>query len=156
MEASEDLIAGILLIRPLISFIRRPEPAGGVAPETFPSAPSAGHPILGAASLSSTSHESPATLPEWQAQSRRASCNCPALGIFNKHVQNGTDFPQFLEYSSEVRLKDLTPRQVSSIPCPTCGVPAGKRCLLHSGSPRTEPHIERKLSAAEALEAKKD
>jgi len=156
LEASEDLIAGILLIRPWISFVRRPEPAGGVAPETFPRAPSAGHPIHGTASLSSTSHESPLTLPEWQAQSRRASCNCPSLGIFNKYVQNGTDFPQFLEYSPKVRLKDLTPKQVSSIPCPTCGVPAGEQCLLQSGALRSAPHIERKLSAAEALEAKKD
>jgi hypothetical protein len=80
LEASEDLIAGILY-SPLISFIRRPEPAEAVAPETFPSAPSAGHPIHGTASLSSTSRESPATLPEWQAQSRGASFNCPTLAF---------------------------------------------------------------------------
>ena len=46
----------------------------------------------------------------------------------------------------------LTPKQFSSVPCPTCGVGLGERCLLHSGSPRLEPHLDRKLVAAEAIE----
>jgi len=54
-----------------------------------------------------------------------------------------------------MRMKDLTPAQLSSVPCPTCGVTAGQRCLLHSGALRSELHIDRKLSAAEAIETKR-
>jgi len=54
-----------------------------------------------------------------------------------------------------MRMKDLTPTQLSSVPCPTCGVAAGQRCLLHSGALRSELHIDRKLSAAEAIERKR-
>ena len=54
-----------------------------------------------------------------------------------------------------MRMKDLTPEQLSSVPCPTCGVAAGKRCLLHSGALRTESHVDRKLFAAEAIETKR-
>jgi hypothetical protein len=54
-----------------------------------------------------------------------------------------------------MRMKDLTPTQLSSVPCPTCGVAAGKRCLLHSGALRSELHIDRRLSAAEAIEAQR-
>jgi hypothetical protein len=50
---------------------------------------------------------------------------------------------------------DLTQKQLISVPCPTCGVAAGARCLLHSGAPRSEPHINRKLSAADAIEQQK-
>jgi len=50
---------------------------------------------------------------------------------------------------------DLTPKQLLSVPCPTCGVAAGARCLLHSGGRRTEPHVNRKLSAADAIERKR-
>ena len=54
-----------------------------------------------------------------------------------------------------VRMIDLTPEKLLSVPCPTCGVAAGKRCLLHSGALRSEPHIDRKLSVAEAIEVKR-
>ena len=54
-----------------------------------------------------------------------------------------------------MRIKDLTPAQLRSVPCPTCGVPAGKRCVLHSGALRSESHVDRKLAAAEAAEAKR-
>jgi hypothetical protein len=54
-----------------------------------------------------------------------------------------------------MRIKDLTPTQLQSVPCPTCGVPAGKRCVLHSGALRSESHVDRKLAAAEAIEAKR-
>jgi len=50
---------------------------------------------------------------------------------------------------------DLTPKQLSSVCCPTCGVAPGERCLLHSGSTRSDPHLDRKLSAAEAIESKR-
>jgi len=62
-----------------------------------------------------------------------------------------------LEYHCRLfrmRVKDLTPKQLLSVPCPTCGVPAGKRCERYSGVPRKEPHVERKLSAIEASEKK--
>jgi len=48
----------------------------------------------------------------------------------------------------------LTIRQASSVRCPTCGVGIGERCVLHSGGPRLEPHVDRKLAAADALEKK--
>jgi hypothetical protein len=52
-------------------------------------------------------------------------------------------------------MRDLTNDQLSSVPCPTCGVAAGKRCLLHSGALRSESHVDRKLYAAESIEAKR-
>ena len=38
------------------------------------------------------------------------------------------------------------------MPCPACGVAAGKRCVLGAGGPRNEPRTDRKLLAAEAME----
>jgi hypothetical protein len=35
------------------------------------------------------------------------------------------------------------------------GVAPSEFCLLHSGGPRSEPHVDRKLSAAEAMEKKR-
>jgi len=49
----------------------------------------------------------------------------------------------------------MTKRQLLAVPCPTCGVPAGRRCLLHAGGLRTEPHMDRKIIAAEAIEQKR-
>ena len=54
-----------------------------------------------------------------------------------------------------MRMKDLTPQQLFSVPCPVCGASVGKRCLLHSGELRTELHIDRKLAAAEAIESER-
>jgi hypothetical protein len=54
-----------------------------------------------------------------------------------------------------MRMSHLTPKQLFSVPCPTCGVATGERCLLHSGAPRSEPHVDRRLSAAEAIEQKR-
>jgi hypothetical protein len=51
-------------------------------------------------------------------------------------------------------MNEITPEQFSLVPCPTCGVGAGKRCLQHTGELRKEAHIDRKLSAAEAIETK--
>jgi hypothetical protein len=53
-----------------------------------------------------------------------------------------------------VKTKELTPKQILSVPCSTCGAAVGEACELHTGAPRTEPHRDRKLSAAEAAEAK--
>jgi len=53
-----------------------------------------------------------------------------------------------------MKKKELTPKQLSAVPCPTCGVAAGKRCELHSGAPRSRPHVDRRYSAMEAIERK--
>jgi hypothetical protein len=56
--------------------------------------------------------------------------------------------------SHSVRMKksELTLKQVSAIPCPTCGAAIGMPCVLHSGGKRLEPHVDRKLAAIEGLE----
>lgn len=51
-----------------------------------------------------------------------------------------------------VKTKELTTKQILSVPCTTCGAATGEVCELHTGTPRTQPHRDRKLSAAEALE----
>jgi len=53
-----------------------------------------------------------------------------------------------------VKTKELTPKQILSVPCATCGAAIGEACELHTGALRTEPHRDRKLSAAEAVEKK--
>ncbi len=59
-----------------------------------------------------------------------------------------------LSYSFRMDNQELTPKQLFSVRCSTCGAAAGKRCVLHSGAPRTEPHLARKFSAAVAIERK--
>jgi hypothetical protein len=54
-----------------------------------------------------------------------------------------------------VKTKDLTLKQMLSVPCPTCGAAIEEGCELHNGAPRTEPHRDRKLSAAEAVETRR-
>ncbi len=56
-----------------------------------------------------------------------------------------------LPHATRVKKSELTPQQLSSVPCPTCGVSAGKR---YSGAPRSEPHVDRKFAAIEAIERK--
>ena len=51
-----------------------------------------------------------------------------------------------------MKTQDLTPKQIFAVPCPTCGAATEEACELHSAARRTEPHGERKLSAAEAVE----
>jgi hypothetical protein len=53
-----------------------------------------------------------------------------------------------------VKTKELTLKQILSVPCPTCGAALEEGCVLHTGVRRTEPHRDRKLSAAEAVETK--
>jgi hypothetical protein len=55
---------------------------------------------------------------------------------------------------STVKIKELSPKQLLSVPCPTCGAAIGEGCELHTGALRTEPHRDRKLSAADAVESK--
>src|SRR6266404_3814306 len=77
------------------------------------------------------------------------------VGPVPKTVPKRTAFELVLSYPIRMKMSDLTPEQLSSVPCPTCGVGPGEPCLLHSGTPRTGPHVERKLSAAEAIEKKR-
>ncbi len=53
-----------------------------------------------------------------------------------------------------VKTKELTPNQILSVVCITCGAAIGEGCELHTGALRFEPHRDRRLSAAEALEKK--
>jgi len=53
-----------------------------------------------------------------------------------------------------MRKSELTPKQISAVPCPTCGSSANKRCVLHPGAPRSEPHVGRRLAAIAAAERK--
>ena len=71
------------------------------------------------------------------------------------NVQNETVLRLVLPHCIQMRVSDLTAKQLISVPCPTCGVAPGKRCVLHSGAPRSEPHVDRKLSAAEAIKTKR-
>jgi len=50
--------------------------------------------------------------------------------------------------------KELTKRQIESVPCPTCGAASKEACELHSGALRSEPHGDRRLSAAEVVKAR--
>jgi hypothetical protein len=68
------------------------------------------------------------------------------FGLFNRLVA---------AHHPLMRTSDMSPKQLSSVPCPTCGVVAGQRCVLYSGGLRRGPHLERKLSAAEAVAKKK-
>jgi hypothetical protein len=61
--------------------------------------------------------------------------------------------PEQLHYVV-VKTRELTPKQILSVPCTTCGAAVGEACELHTCTPRTEPHRDRKLSAAEAVEKK--
>jgi len=58
------------------------------------------------------------------------------------------------QYPFWMRMADMAPRLLLAVPCPTCGAASGRRCLLHSGRLRNEPHVDRKLCAIEAAEGK--
>lgn len=53
-----------------------------------------------------------------------------------------------------MKVKQLTPKQLCSVPCPTCHVAAGERCVTSVGGIRFWPHPDRKYLAAEAVEEK--
>jgi len=50
----------------------------------------------------------------------------------------------------------MTAKQLSAVPCPICGVAAGQSCVLYSGALRSDPHVDRRLAAVEAVEVKRD
>lgn len=58
-------------------------------------------------------------------------------------------------YYLRVKSRELTAKQILSVPCPTCGAAMKEVCELNTGAPRTEPHRDRKLNAAEAIEARR-
>jgi len=39
--------------------------------------------------------------------------------------------------------KELSPKQVLAVQCPTCGAAPGEKCELSIGQPRTSPHRDR-------------
>lgn len=43
--------------------------------------------------------------------------------------------------------KELSPKEVLAIRCPTCGAAPGQKCELSTGQHRTSPHRERRLIA---------
>jgi hypothetical protein len=43
--------------------------------------------------------------------------------------------------------KELTPKRILALPCPTCGAAAGQKCELSTGQPRYTPHLDRRLVA---------
>jgi hypothetical protein len=45
--------------------------------------------------------------------------------------------------------KELSPKTMLSVRCPTCGAAPGEKCELGTGMPRTNPHRDRRLIAAE-------
>lgn len=53
-------------------------------------------------------------------------------------------------------MKDMTAKQLSAVPCPICGVAVGQTCVQYSGALRSDPHVDRRLAAAEAVEVKRD
>lgn len=53
-----------------------------------------------------------------------------------------------------MKTTELTAKQVVSVRCPICGAATGKVCKLSTGAPRNEPHRDRKLHAADAVEMK--
>jgi hypothetical protein len=55
---------------------------------------------------------------------------------------------------SSMKVKQLTRKQLSSVPCPTCHVAAGERCVTGVGGLRFTPHTDRKVLAAKAVEEK--
>ena len=70
-------------------------------------------------------------------------------------VQNGTTFHFGLHCGSRLLhpvsvKKRLNAKQMSSVPCPTCGAAPGMPCEIYSGGIR-RPHVDRKFVAIEAL-----
>jgi hypothetical protein len=47
------------------------------------------------------------------------------------------------------RMKTISPRKILAIRCPTCGAAPGEKCELSTGLPRTTPHRDRRLIAAD-------
>jgi hypothetical protein len=86
----------------------------------------------------------------------KSSCTSSILKRQGSSVQKGTVFRLAVRaFCSEMKMKELTPKQLSAVPCPTCGVASEQRCVLLSGAPRNEPHVRRKIAATEAVEKRR-
>ncbi len=48
-----------------------------------------------------------------------------------------------------MKTKRTTPRKLIAVRCPTCGASPGEKCELTTGEPRTNPHRDRRLIAAD-------
>jgi hypothetical protein len=94
-------------------------------------------------------HNNEAGVESWRTLSRLHLLLMPAPVCNFEQFRDGL-------FSHPVSMKktELTPKQVSSVPCPTCGVGVRKACVLHSGSLRFGPHVERKFAAIEKFEEK--
>jgi hypothetical protein len=58
-----------------------------------------------------------------------------------------------IEHYGVAKTKELTVKQILSMTCSTCGSAPEEACELQTGALRTEPYRDRKLSAAEDVEA---
>ena len=65
-------------------------------------------------------------------------------------IEQTRDPPE--SHSVSMKKRDLTPKQMTAVPCPSCGAGVGMSCELHAGGKRSEPHVDRKLAAIEAME----
>jgi hypothetical protein len=65
-------------------------------------------------------------------------------------------FGWILLHPIPMRMNDMTAKQLFAVPCPRCGVAMRSRCLQPSGTLRADPHVDRRLSAIEAVEVKRD
>jgi len=87
---------------------------------------------------------------QWDSQGSSSPLLANGLTMSNiDHFSSG----RTLHYVP-VKAKELTLKQILSVPCPTCSAATEKPCELQTGAMRTEPHRNRKLSAAEAVERK--
>jgi hypothetical protein len=46
--------------------------------------------------------------------------------------------------------KELDPKKILAIHCPTCGAAPGEKCELSTGQPRTDPHRDRRVIAKDS------
>jgi hypothetical protein len=74
----------------------------------------------------------------------------PALGAAAAEPRHAQE-----QRRQEMKRSQLTPKQQSSVACPTCGAAAGERCELNSGGQRFEPHLLRTYAMTEAIEKRR-
>jgi len=55
-----------------------------------------------------------------------------------------------------MKTKELTLKQINSVPCTTCWAAIGEACELHSGALCFAPHPDRRFSAIDTMTAKRN
>ena len=55
-----------------------------------------------------------------------------------------------------MKVKPLTRKQLTCVPCPTCHVASGERCVTTVGGIRFTPHTDRKVLAAKSTDSHLD